>query len=84
MRLAGGLGGDSRAAKESKKKQLAAALAAGLPPPVDERPPRYRVKHDVGVVLCTAGGFGAWAGGMVHLRCMQQYSCQASCRGRAV
>ncbi|KAI8466296.1 MAG: hypothetical protein J3K34DRAFT_434321 [Monoraphidium minutum] len=42
MRLAGGLGGDSRLPKESKKKQIAAALAAGLPPPMDDRgPPRY-------------------------------------------
>jgi hypothetical protein len=41
MRLAGGLGGDSRLPKESKKKARAAAIAAGLPPPVDDRgPPR--------------------------------------------
>ncbi|GBF90609.1 U1 small nuclear ribonucleoprotein 70 kDa [Raphidocelis subcapitata] len=40
MRLAGGLGGDSRLPKESKKKAVAAAIAAGLPLPVD-RPPRH-------------------------------------------
>ncbi|KIZ00625.1 U1 small nuclear ribonucleoprotein [Monoraphidium neglectum] len=50
MRLAGGLGGDSRLPKQSKKKALAAALAAGVaPPPVDREPPRrddYKRRRD--------------------------------------
>ena len=73
MRLAGGLGGDSRAAKESKKKLLAAALAAGLPAPVDERPPRYKAKHGADCEA-TAGHF--LCGFRAHARemggCQQQ------------
>jgi hypothetical protein len=61
MRLAGGLGGDSRLPKESKKKALAAALAAGLPPPVDDRGAR-----------CARRG-GAEQGGMGDdCRCLQE------------
>eukprot|EP00878_Enallax_costatus_P001445 GHUV01001596.1.p1 GENE.GHUV01001596.1~~GHUV01001596.1.p1 ORF type:complete len:332 (+),score=85.99 GHUV01001596.1:274-1269(+) len=43
MRLGGGLGGDSRAPKEPRKKILADSVAKGLAPPPDEsRPPiRY-------------------------------------------
>eukprot|EP00879_Flechtneria_rotunda_P006719 GHRR01007059.1.p1 GENE.GHRR01007059.1~~GHRR01007059.1.p1 ORF type:complete len:349 (+),score=86.59 GHRR01007059.1:350-1396(+) len=45
MRLGGGLGGDSRSAKEPRKKILADAAAKGIAPPpptADERPPiRY-------------------------------------------
>lgn len=63
MRLAGGLGGDSRAAKESKKKLLAAALAAGLPPPVDERgPPAFRYGSRGGICETTRLR-GGWQGG---------------------
>lgn len=56
MRLAGGLGGDSRLPKEPKKKG-AAALAAvtGGPPVFDERgpPPRYcSHAHDLATAPC--------------------------------
>lgn len=42
MRLGGGLGGDSRAPKEPRKKLLADAVAKGLAPPQDESRPIIR------------------------------------------
>jgi hypothetical protein len=47
MRLGGGLGGDSRAAKEPRKKLLADAAARGTTLPAAEAPIRYSGQRSV-------------------------------------